>query len=482
MRKSSILVVDDDRFFRIRCSDVLKDAGYSVLAASSGEEALELVTREDIDVVITDLVMPGLDGLDVLNGVRRRNALIDVIMVTGHSTIESAVSALKSGAFDYITKPVNDDVLLHTVNSCLEKKQLLEENQEMRQSLKLFEVSWAVSRTLEQDRLHEASLDAILQIVPSDAGTLIRYDCDNKLLRIKAVRNMDKKGAACIARTLVAHFGENIKNSRQMTVIGASEFNDEEKEGLEGFKGILVVPIVAASKPTGFLIVLRKEGVEAWGAKERKRASFVAEHISIAYENARKYDEAQQLIFVDSLTNLYNSKYLHKILEKELQRSSRLNLPVSLLFIDIDDFKKVNDTNDHLVGSKALVEMGETIVRCVREVDTVVRYGGDEYVVILVDAGYDQALVIAERIRATVEDNAFQHDEGLDIKLTVSIGIATYPIHTRDRRQLIKIADMAMYKAKDAAKNCVYLAPVPDVVEETGEEITASRRHGSERP
>ncbi len=462
MHKGNILVVDDDRFFRVRCSDVLKEAGYAVATATSGEEALDLVETKDFDVVITDLVMPGMDGLAVLEGVRRRNALIDVIIVTGHSTIESAVTALKNGAFDYITKPVNDDVLLHTLASCLEKKHLIEENQEIRQSLKLFEVSWQVSKTLDQDKLHEASLDAILQVVPCEAGALIRYDCANKLLRIKAVRHTDKKTAASIVRTMISHFGEGIKNSQKIVVLREEELNEEERAGLAGYGAVMVVPIVAKDRPTGFLVVLRKAGAEPWSTKDRKRASFVAGHISISYENARKYEEAQQLIFVDSLTNLYNSKYLHKILEKELQRSSRLNLPVSLLFIDIDDFKKVNDTNDHLVGSKVLVEMGETILRCVREVDTVVRYGGDEYVVILVDAGYDQALLIAERIRSTVEETVFQKEEGLNIKLTVSIGVATYPVHTRDRKQLIKIADKAMYKAKDAAKNCVYLAPVPD--------------------
>jgi len=221
------------------------------------------------------------------------------------------------------------------------------------------------------------------------------------------------------------------------------------------------VPIVTAGRPGGFLIILKKGEEEPWGMQEKKRASFVAEHIAIAYENARKYEAAQQLIFVDSLTNLYNSKYLHKILDKELQRSSRLHLPVSLLFIDIDNFKEVNDRNDHLVGSRTLVEVGTTILQCVREVDTVVRYGGDEYVVILVDAGYDHALRVAERIRGTIEEYNFQQDGGGGIKLTVSIGISTYPVHTQDKRELIKIADMAMYKAKDMSKNCVYLAPVP---------------------
>ncbi len=461
MRKDSILVVDDDELFRAICSDVLTAAGFSVLKASCGAEAMEVISSKEVDIVLTDLVMPGMDGIAVLEAVKQYNALIDVILITGHSSVESAVSALKNGAFDYINKPVNADVLLHTVNSCIEKRRLLEENQEMRQSLKLFEVCWTMSKTLETSRLHEAALDAMLQIVASDAGLLIRYDSDHKLLRIKAVRQIDKKGAARIMRNLMSYADKDLETSREISVISTEAFTDKERESLGGFTSILVVPLVSAGRPNGFLIILKKGAEKVWGPKERKRASFVAEHIAIAYDNAGKYEEAQQLIFVDSLTNLYNSTYLHKILEKELKRSSRLNLPVSLLFIDIDDFKVVNDTNNHLVGSRTLVEVGAAILKCVREVDTVVRYGGDEYVVILVDAGSEQALIIAERIRAIMEQSCFQKDEGIEIRLTVSIGISTYPVHTRDQRELIRIADMAMYKAKDISKNCVYLAPLP---------------------
>ncbi|MFQ5353362.1 MAG: diguanylate cyclase [Thermodesulfobacteriota bacterium] len=465
MSKGNILVVDDDEFFRVRYSDVLREGGYTVSQASCGEDALDIISGQDIDVVITDLVMPGINGQAVLEGAKQRKALIEVIVVTGHTSIESAIESLKKGAFDYISKPVNDDELLHTVNSCFEKKQLLEENQEIRQSLKLFEVSWAVSKTLEEPKLHGASLDAILQIVPSDAGAFVKYDREQKALKIKALRNIDKKETAGILRAITGCAGKDLQTLRDITVITALDCREEAGTG-GAHRDALIVPIISGARPTGFLLVLKKRGADVWGTKEKQRASFVAEHIAISYENAHKFEAAQQLIFVDSLTGLYNSKYLHKILDKELQRSSRLKLPVSLLFIDIDNFKNVNDANDHLVGSRILVEMGANILQCVREVDTVVRYGGDEYVVILVDAGYDHALVIAERIRATVERFSFQREEGLDIGLTVSIGISTYPIHTRDKRELIRIADLAMFSAKDASKNCVYLAPVPGRVDD----------------
>ena len=139
------------------------------------------------------------------------------------------------------------------------------------------------------------------------------------------------------------------------------------------------------------------------------------------------------MAFIDSLTNLYNSKYLEMALDKELKRADRLVMPVTTLFLDLDNFKRINDTNDHLVGSKVLIETGKILLRCVREVDTVIRYGGDEYVVVLVDADYHVASRVAERIRSTIENTSFLSDEGLDIRITASIGIATYPVHTRDK-------------------------------------------------
>jgi diguanylate cyclase (GGDEF)-like protein len=135
---------------------------------------------------------------------------------------------------------------------------------------------------------------------------------------------------------------------------------------------------------------------------------------------------------------------------------------VTVLSLKIDNFKRINDTNDHLVGSRVLVDVGKILIKCVREVDTVIRYGGDEYVVILVDADYGVAMMVAERIRSSIEGQHFLEDDSLDIRITASIGVATYPVHTKDKKELLKIADKAMYRAKDISRNFVYLAPMPE--------------------
>src|SRR3989304_2177937 len=193
MGKSKIVVVDDDAFSRTLCTDILVGGGFNVKAVASGKEAVEVIDREDYDLVITDLVMPGMDGLEVLELTKQHNALIDVVVVTGHSSIETAITALKKGAFDYIRKPINEDELLLTVNNCVEKKKLLEENLEMRQSLKLFEVSRAVASTLDINRLYTISLDALIQMVPGEAGILLFYENGGDEPGLKAVRHLDTK-------------------------------------------------------------------------------------------------------------------------------------------------------------------------------------------------------------------------------------------------------------------------------------------------
>ena len=461
MSKGKILVVDDDAFFRALCSDILTSGGYLVKSASTGAEALGLVDNESFDVVITDLVMPVVNGMEVLERTKQHNTLTDVIVITGHGSIETAIAALKAGAFDYIRKPLNEDELLHTVGSCLEKKKLLEENQDMRQSLKLFEVSRAITTTLDINKLYNLALDALLQLVPGEAGIVAFYENEGKSLDIKASRHLNTCDSDRIMEVFKHRFERDLKGMVNISVIEKPELPPAENEALSDYNSFMVAPLMKGQATIGYLFILSKAGKGGYSLRDIKNASFVAEHAGAAFENAQKYAEAKEMAFIDSLTNLYNAKYLELVLDKEIKRADRLLMPVTVLFLDLDKFKLVNDSNDHLVGSKMLVEVGKILLKCVREVDTVIRYGGDEFVVILVDADYDVAMRVAERIRSTIERHEFIQEEGLGLKITASIGVATYPIHTRDKKELLKTADKAMYRAKDMSRNTVYLAPVP---------------------
>lgn len=461
MNKGRILVVDDDALSRALCRDMLVGGGFYVKGASSGPEALEILEEEDFDIVVTDLIMPGMDGLELLEQTKQHNALIDVVVVTGHGSMESAIAALKKGAFDYINKPVSEAELLLTISHCMEKKKLLEENQEMRESLKLFEVSRTLNSTIDIDRLYHISLDALLQIVPSEAGILVFYEGERKKLEIKAARHLEQTGAEVIVELFRRRLVTPIDGKKDILVVSGTDLGSKEALRSKGFNSLLVAPLIIEGAPVGFLLTLSKTDRNGYNAMDLRKASFIAEHASQAFDHAHKYVEAKEMAFIDSLTNLYNSKYLETALDKELKRADRLKMPATVLFMDIDNFKAINDGNDHLVGSRMLVQVGAILLKCVRAVDTVVRYGGDEYVVILIDSDSETGFRVAERIRLAVAKHSFLKDEGLNLKITASIGVATYPAHTRDSKELLKMADRAMYCAKDISRNRVYLAPLP---------------------
>ena len=179
---------------------------------------------------------------------------------------------------------------------------------------------------------------------------------------------------------------------------------------------------------------------------------------AIALDNALRMQRAEALSVTDDLTQLYNSRYLSQVLRRETKRASRSGRPLSLLFIDLDGFKSINDTHGHLYGSSALVEAAAVIRASARETDIVARFGGDEFALVLPDTGSEGAAAVGERVRDKIAVHRFLHADGLDIRLTVSVGVATLPDAASSAEQLIQAADEAMYWVKDHGKNGIYVA------------------------
>ncbi|MGH9407890.1 MAG: sensor domain-containing diguanylate cyclase [Vicinamibacterales bacterium] len=179
---------------------------------------------------------------------------------------------------------------------------------------------------------------------------------------------------------------------------------------------------------------------------------------AIALDNALRVQRAEALSVTDDLTQLYNSRYLSQVLRRETKRASRSGRPLSLLFVDLDGFKGINDTHGHLYGSRALVEAAGLIRASARETDVVARFGGDEFALILPDTGSDGAVSVGERVRDRVNAHPFLHGDGLDIHLTVSVGVATLPDVAASAESLIQAADEAMYYVKEHGKNGIHIA------------------------
>jgi diguanylate cyclase (GGDEF)-like protein len=182
------------------------------------------------------------------------------------------------------------------------------------------------------------------------------------------------------------------------------------------------------------------------------------EPAAIALDNGVRMQRAEALSVTDDLTQLYNSRYLAQVLRRETKRASRNGRPLSLLFIDLDGFKSINDKHGHLFGSRALVEAAGVIRASARETDIVARFGGDEFALVLPDTGTDGAFFVGERIREKIAAWVFLQSIGLNISLTVSVGVATLPDVASSAEQLIQAADEAMYAVKDGGKNGIRVA------------------------
>jgi len=219
---------------------------------------------------------------------------------------------------------------------------------------------------------------------------------------------------------------------------------------------ILCLPLICQDEKIGVIEVLNKVG-GVFTEEDRALLEMLVEALAVAIGAIRMFDDTERLTITDDLTKLYNYRYLVQYLEAEVKRCLRYKKRVSLLFIDVDGFKRINDTFGHLVGSLALAEIGQVLRRILRETDVVGRYGGDEFVVVLPETPLNGALVIAERIRKKIEDYEFVAQD-LSIHLTISLGVANCPKHTLTAEGLIKKADAAMYRAKELNKNSIKVA------------------------
>jgi diguanylate cyclase (GGDEF)-like protein len=222
---------------------------------------------------------------------------------------------------------------------------------------------------------------------------------------------------------------------------------------------IVAVPLVCGERILGVL-----EGV-------RKRNSFRRSEVVIldalslpvasALANAVRIGEAERLSQTDDLTKLHNARYLRQFLLNEIRRARRYGSSVAALFLDLDDFKRVNDAHGHLAGSHVLMEMAAVILSSIRDTDAVARYGGDEFVIVLPDTGIELAGTVAERIREKIAQHYFNAGRNLKLSLTASFGVAAFPEHASSPQQLIACADTAMYEAKAANKNCIRFSSMP---------------------
>ena len=312
-----VLIVDDDEVLLTIVTSLLQEDGYEVTAVTSSEEALSLFSKAPFEIAVFDVQLPGMSGLDALKVVKKQWPDTQVVIMTSYTSVESAIAALRSGAYDYLAKPFDDPAVISAVvGRAAEKTRLSRENARLIQDL-------------------QKTMDDI-----EDA---------NRQLRDMAIR--------------------------------------------------------------------------------------------------------------DGLTGLYNHRYLQEFLSLEVERSHRYAHGFSLIFVDVDHFKKYNDTHGHLQGDHLLRAMAAIFRTFFRKTDVIARYGGEEFMILLPETPKQVACRLAEELRRRIEENTFPGREGLPAqRITISIGVAAFPEDGADAATLTKKADTALYLAKGQGRNRICMA------------------------
>lgn len=447
-----VLVVEDDSFFRETFRDLLLEDGYEVDIASSGAEALELLSQSEYHVVVTDLVMKGLSGLELLSSVKQFDSAIEVIIVTGHANVETAILALKNGARDYLIKPINHDEFKHTVALCVEQRRLLDENLELKRLVNLFQVSQTIANCLELERIYTLVLDSLAKEVEVRRG--VGFFLEGDKLALKELRQITPHSREKLV-DLLSPYVKSLNKKNESIIVQVDEIKFKE-QGINDVREIMLLFIRSKAQLQGVIILFNDPGRGFRRELNSKNLHFLLEQSSLAFENAARFAMARNLANIDELTGLYNYRYLDIALEHEIKRTERYGSNLSLIFLDLDLFKNVNDTHGHLVGSKVLKEVGLLLKKLTREVDFVFRYGGDEFTIILIETGMAGAATVAERIRLSIENHRFLEAEGYDIKITACLGYSCFPDDSKSKMELLELADRAMYKGKVSGKNVVF--------------------------
>src|SRR5213076_2846219 len=222
-------------------------------------------------------------------------------------------------------------------------------------------------------------------------------------------------------------------------------------------RSIICVPLRSKLRVLG-VIQLVNVHMEHFTHQETFFLQSLCDYAAIAIENARSVEKIQELTITDDCTGLYNARHLHRTLETEVYRSSRFGYEFTVLFIDLDHFKQVNDTHGHLIGSKLLAEIGYLIKAQLRLIDYAFRYGGDEFVVLLPQTGKDSALVVAKRLRDSMRNGDFRTDQGDQIDVRASMGVATFPHDAKTPHDIIRQADEMMYLVKNTSRDNIGIA------------------------
>jgi two-component system cell cycle response regulator len=474
---AKVLIADDSPLVLRMIEKMLEGAGMRVVTARDGIEAIEKAFVEDVSLVILDVTMPRMNGYQACRLLKSEPNTrgLPVVILTSRDQAGDRFWGLQTGADYYITKDADPQKILELVKQILSREDAGARpriSEAQRNSLdivsrvnelldrKLYEATilseiGRVARSLVHfDETFTSVMSLVARVVDFSVGAMAfveQEDLDVVLMAQRPVAAPVMEEAKARLLEAIAQHRGGTPFARVQARLFAPRAGGPEETALHGFAAF---PITTNARLTGLLAL----GGKAAGRIPADTDDFlgqVANQAWIVLENSRLFERIRNLSIRDSLTDLFNHRHSIEIVATEFDRVGRYEGGVSVLMLDVDHFKKINDEHGHQAGDVVLKDCARVMRDQLRSVDAIGRYGGEEFLAVLPHTTYEEARATAERLRRAIEGHVFRAG-AKELRVTVSVGVACYPSEAVDSPvALIRQADQALYRAKQGGRNRV---------------------------
>jgi diguanylate cyclase (GGDEF)-like protein len=474
-----ILIADDSPLVLRMLESMFHEAGLSVLTAKDGLEAVQKAFAEDVSLIILDVMMPRLNGYQACRILKSEASTqsIPVIILTSKDQAGDRFWGLQTGADRYVTKDTAPQTIVQLVEELIATRADRPAQPRTKRSTS-FDILSRVNDLLDR-KLYEATIlteigrvarhivnfdetfvsvmRLVGRVVDFSAGAMAFVAADELDLYLGLHHNISSAAIeevkARVLQTVFSHRGGApfaCITSRILSIGSDMDGRPEETTIVDYAE----FPITTNNCLSGLLMLAGKDA-DRVPQESRELLMQVANQAHIVCENSLLIERLRELSVRDGLTEVFNHRYSLERLSSEFDRVGRYHEALSVLMVDIDHFKKINDRYGHQVGDAILREVARVLMGALRSVDVIGRYGGEEFVVILPHTRYDEARQTAERLRALVERHLFQAFDH-ELRITVSVGVATYPsAGVEAPSALVRESDRSLYRAKQAGRNRV---------------------------